>query len=175
MAPDRWLPLKLVAMSAATFAFAAFVMPPLYDAFCELTGFGGRTNEAPVALVEAIDESRTVTIQFTTTTNQYAPYEFRSTVNSMTVQPGRIYNIDFLARNLTEQRRTAQAIPSVYPNKASNYLKKMECFCFNNQPFEGNETLEMPVRFMVDADLPTYIDTITLAYTFFDLDMPSAD
>ena len=30
------------------------------------------------------------------------------------------------------------------------------------------EVKRMPVRFIVDSDLPDYIDTITLSYTFFD-------
>lgn len=167
---DPWLPLKLLVMSASTFTFAFFLMPPLYDAFCEITGVGGRTNEAPVALQEQEGISRVVTIQFTTSVNEYAPYEFEAAVTSMQVEVGKIYDANFIARNLTEQHRVAQAIPSVYPNKAGIHLKKTECFCFNNQPFEGLEAKDMPLRFMIDRDLPSYIDTITLDYTFFNID-----
>ncbi|MFK8053979.1 MAG: cytochrome c oxidase assembly protein [Woeseiaceae bacterium] len=167
---DPWLPLKLVLMSVGTFTFAFFLMPPLYDAFCEITGVGGRTNEAPVALSEQQGESRTVTIQFTTSVNEYAPYAFEAEVTSMDVEIGKIYDANFIATNLTDMPRVAQAIPSVYPNKAGVHLKKTECFCFNNQPFEGLEAKEMPLRFMIDRDLPSYIDTITLDYTFFNID-----
>jgi cytochrome c oxidase assembly protein subunit 11 len=170
---DRWLPFKLLAMAGCAFAFA-FSLVPLYDAFCELTGFGGRTNETPVALVESAGDTRTVTIEFLTTVNEYAPYEFESSVRSMEVVPGKIYDATFFASNLTQSSRTAQAIPSVYPNKAANFLRKTECFCFNNQPFEAGERKEMPVRFMVDRDLPEYIDTITLSYTFFNIENTAA-
>ncbi|MEO1596711.1 MAG: cytochrome c oxidase assembly protein [Pseudomonadota bacterium] len=167
-APDRLLPLKLVAMTAAMFGFA-FSLIPLYDAFCELTGFGGRTNTAPVALVET-DTGRTVTIQFTTTVNQLAPYDFAPAVNSMEVEVGKIYDATFVASNLTQAARVGQAIPSVVPNRAGEFFRKTECFCFNNQPFEGGETKEMPLVFMVDRGLPEYIDTITLSYTFFNIE-----
>lgn len=170
---DRWLFAKLAAMAVAAFGIP-FALVPLYDAFCELTGWGGRTNETPVALVESIDESRTITIQFTTTVNQQAPYEFESEVRSMQITPGKIYDATFIASNLSSAAGTAQAIPSVYPIRAAEHLKKTECFCFNNQPFEGGERKEMPVRFMVDRDLPEYIDTITLAYTFFDIESTAA-
>ena len=169
MGTDRWLPLKLIGMSAGMFAFA-YSLVPLYDVFCELTGFGGRTNETPVVLTEEAGETRIVTVQFTTTVNEYAPYTFEPNVKSMDIEVGKIYDAVFTAENLTDKPRVAQAIPSVYPNKAGVHLKKTECFCFNNQPFEGLEAKEMPVRFMIDRDLPSYIDTITLEYTFFNMD-----
>ncbi|MEL7022488.1 MAG: cytochrome c oxidase assembly protein [Pseudomonadota bacterium] len=166
---DRWLPLKLTAMAVAGFGFA-FSLVPLYDAFCDLTGFGGRTNETPVALIESAGDERTITIEFMTTVNQYAPYSFESEVRSMEVVPGKVYDANFVASNLSQSDRVAQAIPSVYPNKAASYLKKTECFCFNNQPFQAGERKDMPVRFMIDRDIPDYIDTITLAYTFFNIE-----
>lgn len=166
---DRWLSLKLIAMTAGMFAFS-FSLVPLYDVFCELTGFGGRTNTAPVAVSEQADESRLITIQFTTTVNEYAPYDFEPSVTSMQVQPGKLYDAEFIAANLTDEMRVGQAIPSVYPSKAGAHLKKTECFCFNNQPFEAGESKAMPLRFMIDRELPEYIDTITLSYTFFNID-----
>ncbi len=170
---DRWLPLKLVAMAACAFGFA-FSLIPLYDVFCEVTGFGGRTNETPLELTAVAGDDRVITIQFLTTVNQYAPYDFESSVRSMEVVPGEIYDAVFFASNLTENDKVAQAIPSVYPNKAAGYLNKTECFCFNNQPFEAGERKEMPVRFMIDPELPDYIDTITLSYTFFDIENVAA-
>lgn len=167
-APDRWLPLKLVAMTAAMFGFA-FSLIPLYDAFCEITGFGGRTNTAPVVVTET-DTGRMVTVQFTTTVNELAPYAFKPSVQSMEVEVGKVYDATFIAENLTSAGRVGQAIPSVVPNRAGEFFRKTECFCFNNQPFEGGETKEMPLVFMVDRGLPEYIDTITLSYTFFNIE-----
>ena len=66
------------------------------------------------------------------------------------------------------------AIPSVVPNRTGSFFRKAECFCFNNQPFEGGETKEMPLRFMVDRALPEYIDTITLSYSFFNVESAAA-
>ena len=170
---DRWLPLKLVAMAAGSFAFA-FSLVPLYDVFCEITGLGGRVTQTTTALEEQADTTRTVRIEFTTTVNESAPYRFESSVASMDIVPGRIYDATFIAQNLTDDARVAQAIPSVYPGKATNYLRKTECFCFNNQPFTAGEEKTMPVRFMIDPDLPGYIDTITLAYTFFNIERTAA-
>jgi cytochrome c oxidase assembly protein subunit 11 len=66
-----------------------------------------------------------------------------------------------------------QAVPSVAPNTAASHFSKTECFCFTRQPFSVGESKRMPVRFVVDSNLPEHIRTITLSYTFFDADRPA--
>ena len=145
-----------------------FALVPLYDVFCEITGFGGRTNTESVAVEEAPDLSREVRVEFVTTVNSYAPFEFGADLNSMTVHPGKMYFATFTARNMTDDDKVAQAIPSVAPVAAAEHFVKIECFCFNSQEFAGREEKAMPLQFIVDPDLPEYVDTITLQYTFFD-------
>lgn len=167
--PDnRSLVLRLCGWVIAMFAFGFFVMPPLYNVFCEITGFGGRTNTEAYVATEAPDETRTVRIEFNTQTNEYAPFEFMADRDSMEVHPGRMYFATFTAKNLTGAAKIAQAVPSVSPVSATKYFKKIECFCFTSQQFAANEELSMPLQFIVDPDLPDYVDTITLQYTFFD-------
>jgi cytochrome c oxidase assembly protein subunit 11 len=62
----------------------------------------------------------------------------------------------------------AQAVPSISPTEAARYLHKTQCFCFSPQHFTVGEGREMPVRFIVDPNLPHNIDRITLSYTFYD-------
>src|SRR5690606_15364376 len=79
-----------------------------------------------------------------------------------------MYEATFVATNLANRQMTAQAVPSVAPQQAAKFFKKLDCFCFTSQDFAANETRELPVRFIIDSDLPDYVDTITLSYTFFD-------
>lgn len=65
-------------------------------------------------------------------------------------------------------RKSGQAVPSVAPVAAAEHFKKIECFCFTSQEFVANEERTMPLQFIVDPDLPEYVDTITLQYTLFD-------
>jgi cytochrome c oxidase assembly protein subunit 11 len=60
-----------------------------------------------------------------------------------------------------------RATYSVAPPTAAVYFKKTECFCFSNQMLKGGETKQMPVRFVVERELPKDIKTITLSYSFF--------
>jgi cytochrome c oxidase assembly protein subunit 11 len=162
------LTIRLLALAIGMFGFG-FLLVPIYDAFCEITGFGGKTNaEAVTNITTTADESREISLEFVTTVNQYAPWEFRAELDGMTVHPGGLYEAFFIATNLTDKHKIAQAVPSVAPQQAAAYFKKLDCFCFSNQEFMPGEEKKMPVRFVVDSDLPEYIDTITLSYTFFD-------
>ena len=141
---------------------------PLYEVFCEITGFGGRTNTEAVVVQEAPDLTREIRVEFMTTVNSYAPFEFAADRDSMTVNPGKMYFATFTAKNMTESEKVAHAVPSVAPPAAAENFVKIECFCFNSQEFLASEEKAMPLQFFVDPDIPEYVDTITLGYTFYD-------
>lgn len=171
---NRSLVGQLLLLVAGSFAFG-FALVPLYDVFCEITGFGGRTNSEAVAVAEAPDLSREIRIEFVTSTNEYAQFEFAADADSMTVNPGKMYYATFTAKNLTATSKIAQAVPSVAPNSAAEHFTKIECFCFESQEFVADEARAMPLQFIVDPDLPEYVDTITLQYTFFDISRLAAN
>lgn len=165
---NKALTLRLVLLAVAMFAFGVVLLPPMYDAFCEITGFGGRTNTVAETAVEAPDLSREIRIEFVSTVNEFAPWDFAPEVDSMTVHPGKMYFATFTAKNLSGADKVAQAVPSVAPVSAAEHFKKIECFCFTRQEFIADEARAMPLQFIVDPELPEYVDTITLQYTFFD-------
>jgi len=165
---DASLVVRLLAFAVGMFAFGFFVLPPMYEVFCEITGFGGRTNSTGQQVAEAPDLSREIRIEFVATVNNYAPWKFEPTVESMTVNPGKMYYATFDATNLTGEDRVGQAVPSVAPVSASQHFQKIECFCFDAQEFVANEARSLPLQFIVDPDLPEYVDTITLSYTYFE-------
>jgi cytochrome c oxidase assembly protein subunit 11 len=158
---------KLVVMAAAMFGFG-FLLVPLYDVFCAITGIGVRTGTPTAAEVtEAPVTDRVITVEFVATRNQQAPWEFRPAVASMEVVPGKLYDTTYFARNLTDRQVVGHAVPSVAPGQANKYFKKTECFCFESQDFEPQEGRDMGLTFLVEPDLPAHIDRVTLSYTFF--------
>jgi len=164
---NRSLVTQLLVMTVAMFGFG-FLLVPLYDVFCAITGFGGRTNEVAAVVKEAPDMTREIRIEFVTNVNFYAQFEFAADTDSMVVNPGRMYYATFTAKNLAGEHKVAQAVPSVAPSTAAEYFTKIECFCFTSQEFMADEERPMPLQFIVDPDLPDFVDTITLQYTFFD-------
>lgn len=163
---DRRLPLKLAGIGLAMFAFG-FALVPLYDAFCAVTGFGGKTANAAVAVVEAPDPTRTVRVEFVASVARGAPWVFEPEVSHLEVHPGQIYETYFRARNLSGAHLVAQAVPSVAPGQAARYFNKTECFCFTSQEYQPNEERELKLAFMVAPELPRSVDTLSLSYTYF--------
>ncbi|MEN8213396.1 MAG: cytochrome c oxidase assembly protein, partial [Pseudomonadota bacterium] len=95
---------------------------------------------------------------------------FSAATRTMKVHPGQTYAVNFVANNRSSSQVTGQAIPSVAPWQATPYFSKLECFCFSRQTLDGNERAEMPLRFMVSADLPAEINSLTLSYSFMKLE-----
>jgi cytochrome c oxidase assembly protein subunit 11 len=164
---DRTLPLKLGALAAAMFVFGFAVLPPLYDVFCELTGYGGKTANDGAIVVGQPDPTRTVHVEFVASRASGAPWEFAPAVAHLDVHPGEVYSTTYRARNLTAAPLVGRAVPSVAPGDAAQHFKKLECFCFTAQSFEPSETRDLRVVFVVDPALPAYTDTVTLSYTLF--------
>jgi cytochrome c oxidase assembly protein subunit 11 len=167
--PIQALSLKLGALVVGMFVFAVWVMPPIYDVFCEITGLNGKTGSRYEAVSGGIDTSRTITVQFVATNNEGMPWEFGPEVRTVKVHPGEQTRINYLAHNRTGKDMIGQAIPSLTPFKAATYFHKTECFCFEQQILKAGETAELPMFFIVDLDLPAHIRTITLSYTLFDV------
>ncbi|MEP7314597.1 MAG: cytochrome c oxidase assembly protein [Pseudomonadota bacterium] len=168
----RSLALKLAGVALGAFGFG-FALVPLYDVLCSVTGVSDKRALARAAVVtEHPDEHRIVTIEFMAALPTVGSWEFRPVMRTMQVHPGKLYSAEFIARNLTGRDTFAQAVPDVAPSKASQYFRKTECFCFTPQHFASGEERSLPVRFFVDPALPSYVDRITLAYTFYDASAP---
>lgn len=161
--------LKLMGLAVGMLGFALFVMPPLYNAFCEITGLNGKTGEKYEAVPAAVDTDRLVKVQFVASNNENMPWGFKPSVATLKVHPGEAMDTVFLAHNPTGQDMVGQAIPSLVPFETAQYFHKTECFCFNQQALKAGESAELPLRFIVDPDLPRGINTITLSYTLFDV------
>jgi len=159
-----WL---LVLIVIGMFGFG-FAMVPLYTVMCKTLGLNGKTANLAAANSQVVDKSRIITVEFTTSTNANLPWDFYPLTKKIEIHPGQNTLVDFFAKNNSTKTMTVQAIPSVSPGLAANYLKKTECFCFTQQTFKGGENRNMPVLFHLDASLPKDIHTITLSYTMFD-------
>jgi cytochrome c oxidase assembly protein subunit 11 len=159
----------MLVLVAGMFAFC-FALVPIYNVFCKVTGLNGKTPGQVKQVENAnVDLTRTVTVQLISTLNESMPGEFSPKVKAITLHPGEYVTTSFWVKNLTNYPMIVQAIPSVSPGLAAEHLRKIECFCFIHQPLEAREGKEMPLVFTVDPALPKHIQTLTLAYTLFDV------
>ena len=135
---------------------------------CQACGVNGKAAGAYQG-AESVDETRQVRVQFLATNSADMVWGFQPQADEVTVHPGATQEMLFVAFNPTDKPMTAQAIPSVAPSKAAAFFHKTECFCFTQQVLQPGERIEMPVRFIVDRDLPKDVHHLTLAYTLFDI------
>ena len=164
----RRLVSRLLVVVVVMFCFGIFVLPPFYDAMCRVFGINGKPAGAYQG-EQMINVAREVRVQFLATNAAGMSWEFRPLADELAVHPGASNEMLFVAHNPSDQPMTAQAIPSVAPSKAAAFFHKTECFCFTQQVLQPGERIEMPVRFIVDRDLPADVKHLTLAYTLFDL------
>jgi len=165
---NRNMTWKLLAIAAGSFGFG-FALVPLYNVLCSVTGYGDQTKLLQkVTAIEQPQVNRTVTVEFLADVASAGNWEFRPVVRTIEVHPGELYTAQFYAHNLTGRDTVAQAVPNIAPSEVAAYFHKTECFCFSPQRFKLNEGRNMPVRFIIDPALPSHIDLITLAYTFYD-------
>jgi cytochrome c oxidase assembly protein subunit 11 len=170
-AANRSLTRSLLLMVAGSFAFG-FALVPLYEVICEAAGI--RVNDAP-SQAQASDAGagRRVTLEFVSMLPPGSAFELVPETNSMTLQPGKLYEARFRIRSLASVPVVAQAVPSVAPATTAKYLQKTECFCFTPQAFAASEEREFTVRFIVATDLPRQVDRMTLAYSVYQMEADS--
>ena len=165
---NRGLLIRLLLIVAGMFAFAMFVMPPMYTVFCKVFSINGKPSLVAAKLPDMpADMSRRITVQFLADTDAGLPWDFRYNEPAVMFHPGEIVKTSFHVRNREATMVVARAVPSISPAEATPYFHKTECFCFSVQRLNGGEEKDMPLIFYVDPALPKGITTITLAYKFY--------
>lgn len=159
--------IRSVAALIGMFAFA-FALVPLYDVFCRVTGLNGKVDTTAKAIIhEEVDQTRFITVQFITRGSAGLPWQMSVETRQMRVHPGQTAEVDFTFTNNSHRESWGRAVPSVSPSSATTHLRKVSCFCFQEQQLQGDERLTIPLVFQLARDLPENINTITLVYTLY--------
>ncbi len=156
----------------------SFASVPLYDWFCRVTGYGGTTSVADGASDTVLD--REVTVRFASATERGMPWEFKPVQTTMKVKIGETGLAFYEASNPTDRTVAGSASFNVTPFTAGGYFSKIDCFCFEEQVLAPGESVQMPVTFYVDPEIveddeAKLVHTITLSYTFHEIDIPEED
>ena len=164
---NRALLTRLCVVVHGMFAFG-FALVPFYEKICQVTGLRNIAQADAVSNTQVVT-GRNVRIEFDSNVRNL-PWTFRPTETVIDVHPGEVRQVVYEIANTTNRPLTGQAIPSYSPRNAAQYFKKLECFCFAKQTLQPGEVRRMPVVFVVDANVPEDLNTITLSYTFFEVE-----
>ena len=159
---------KLVVIAVAMFGFG-FALVPFYQKICEVTGINNLLKADEVTNTQ-VDLARLVVIEFDSNLRSDLPWTFRPLQTSVRIHPGELTTVMYEIRNNSNHAVAGQAVPSYGPQLAVRYFKKLECFCFTQQTLQPSEAKQMPVVFVIDKGLPDDVNTITLSYTFFEVE-----
>lgn len=162
-----------LAMVAAGMLMLAFASVPLYDLFCRVTGFGGTTQVA--ALLPTDIRERDIKVQFDSNIDSKLGWYFEPDQRSVTVKVGENGLATYTVRNESDVDMVGIAAYNVTPLKTGQYFNKVYCFCFEEQTIKAGQEVHFPVSFFVEPgfDDDVYmddVDTITLSYTFYEVD-----
>ena len=160
------LGLSLIVLSMIV--LVAFSVP-LYDLFCRVTGYGGKTNTSEFLSSTILD--RDINLKFSADVNESINWSFKAPEN-INFKVGENLLVKYKAKNLSDSENSGTATFNVLPEKVGPYFIKTECFCFEKQTLKPGETVDMPVVFYVDPSISTDptmedVEEITLSYTFF--------
>jgi cytochrome c oxidase assembly protein subunit 11 len=159
---------KLLVVAVGMFGFG-FLLVPFYKTICEVAGLNSvvRPDDVPNTQV---DSSRYVTIELDANARNGLPWTFAPLESSVRIHPGELARVTYEVRNNASVPLALQAIPSYGPQNAAQYFKKLDCFCFKLQVLQPGEVRQMRVVFVIDPNLPVDLGTVTLSYTFFEVE-----
>jgi cytochrome c oxidase assembly protein subunit 11 len=151
----------------------AYASVPLYELFCQVTGYGGTTRRVENVTVPVLDKR--VTVRFDANVRSGLNWKFYPAQRQVTARFGETVQVLYYAENFGDTTSTGTATFNVTPQQAGAYFNKLQCFCFTDTVVKPGEKLEMPVVFFVDPELVETeegkdVTTITLSYTFFGKD-----
>lgn len=161
--------------TVVTIVGISYAAVPLYQIFCQATGYGGTTQQATEERfknMKPVEGARQLTVHFTADTHDTMPWVFRPLQHSVKVVPGETALAFYSAYNPTDKPITGVSTYNIVPMRAGLYFSKIQCFCFEEQRLRPHEEIDMPVFFYVD---PKFLDDpamanvkeLTLSYTFF--------
>jgi len=160
----------MLGLGAVGMVGMAYAAVPLYQLFCQVTGFGGTTQVAQASDHAVLD--RTMKVRFMANTHRDMPWEFKPSQSEQVIKVGENTLAFYEATNNTDETIVGTAIFNVTPHKAGVYFSKIDCFCFTEQVLKPGQRVDMPVTYFIDPEIADdpHLDEVTeivLSYTFF--------
>jgi cytochrome c oxidase assembly protein subunit 11 len=145
---------------------------PLYQLYCEVTGYAGTPVAVAAAATPASVLDRRITVAFNADTAPDLPWRFAASQPKVTVRLGEKTTAHFTVTNNGSRPLVGKAVSSVPSDTVSAYVDQVQCFCSTEQVLQPGQTADLAVTFYIDpklADDPGLrgLKEIALSYMFF--------
>lgn len=159
----------VIAFILLMFALA-YASVPLYELFCQVTGYGG----SPKITTELIGskENKIVQVILEGDVASNLPWTFVPLQSQIDARIGEPVLAFYRAINNSDEAIVGVSTYNVLPVEVAGYFNKIQCFCFEEQCLNPQEVIDMPVLFYIDPEIledtkASQVAKITLSYTFF--------
>lgn len=151
-----------------------YLTVPLYRMFCQHMGLEGDTKQKDYSRLAAkrMNKDKKIKVIFEADTTPELQWDFEPVQKEVMVHPGETALMFYRAYNHQLKPVIGMAIYTIYPEFASNYFSKIQCFCFNQQMLNAHEELDMPLYFYIEPEFQDdpnlqSVETIRVSYKFF--------
>jgi len=121
----------------------------------------------------AIKAKEPITINLLTSVHPSLSWSFKSLDNKIIVEPGEVTTIEYIVENLKDKESTGIATFAYFPNQFGDYIRKLNCFCYDAQTLKSKERSKFSVVILIDPEVTKDSMTkntkeVTIQFTFFD-------
>lgn len=113
-------------------------------------------------------------ILFSSHSSPDLPFIIHPCTPFLSLTPGDTALVFYSAQNTSSSPFSMVSTYTIIPPRASLYLNKVQCFCFDEQRLKGFESVELPILFFIDPSFfndpkLSDLDSLTLSYSFYPL------
>ena len=114
-----------------------------------------------------------ITINLLTNVHPDLPWNFKPLEPKISVRPGEVITIEYIVENLDDNKTTGIATFAYFPNQFGDYIRKLNCFCYDAQTLRPNQKSKYSVVILIDPEVTKdsktkNIKEVTIQFTFFD-------
>ena len=114
-----------------------------------------------------------IVINLLTSVHPNLPWGFKALDKKILVKPGEVRTIEYSVENLSSEKTTGIATFAYFPSEFGNYIKKLNCFCYDAQALEAKKQDKYSVVILIDPEVTKdsktkNIKEVTIQFTFFD-------
>ena len=114
-----------------------------------------------------------ITINLLTNVHPDLPWNFKPLKPEIAVRPGEVATIEYMVENLENNETTGIATFAYFPNQFGNYIRKINCFCYDAKTLKSKQKDKYTAVFLIDPKVTKDSKTknvkeVTIQFTFFD-------
>ena len=122
---------------------------------------------------DSIKAKEPIVINLLTNVHPSLPWRFKSLNKKISVQPGEVTTIEYEVENLKNTETTGIATFAYFPKQFGNYIRKLNCFCYDAKTLKAKQQDKYSVVILIDPEVTKDSDTkdikeVTIQFIFFD-------